>query len=206
MNTRKTHWEKVYQTKDHKKVGWYQESPEISLELLSKISATPEQTIIDVGCGASYLVDNLLEKGFKKITLVDISSHALEIVRRRLGDKGDIPIYLAEDMTQLSVSEKFDIWHDRAVFHFLTESLDREHYMNALSNVLSVNGRAIIGTFSLNGPNSCSGLDVVQYGEDKITNELPDSLELESTVTDIHIMPGGSEQEYKYFIIKNKNA
>lgn len=206
MNSRKKHWETVYQTKDHKKVGWYQESPEISLELLSKINATPEQSVIDIGCGASYLVDNLLEKGFRKITLVDISSHVLEIVRQRLGGKGDIPIYLSEDVTHLSVTETSDVWHDRAVFHFLTESLDREHYMSALSNALSANGRAIIGTFSLNGPNSCSGLDVIQYDEDKMTNELPDSLELESAITDIHIMPGGSEQEYKYFIIKNRNV
>ncbi|MCK5092513.1 MAG: class I SAM-dependent methyltransferase [Gammaproteobacteria bacterium] len=206
MNTRKTHWEKVYQTKDHKKVGWYQESPEISLKLLSKINATSEQSVIDIGCGASYLVDNLLEKEFKKITLVDISSHVLKMVRQRLGSKGDIPTYLAEDITQLSVTETFDIWHDRAVFHFLTEPMDREKYMSILGNVLSANGRAIIGTFSLNGPNSCSGLDVVQYNEEKMTNELPGSLELESTVTDIHIMPGGSEQEYKYFIIKNKNT
>ena len=111
MNTRKTHWEKVYQTKDHKKVGWYQESPEISLKLLSKINATSEQSVIDIGCGASYLVDNLLEKEFKKITLVDISSHVLKMVRQRLGSKGDIPTYLAEDITQLSVTEPFDIWH-----------------------------------------------------------------------------------------------
>lgn len=203
MRNKKDHWENIYTTKDYKQVGWYQETPAISLEILSKINARASQSVIDVGCGASVLVDQLILKGFRDITLLDLSEEALSSIRGRLGDKADIPRYLVADITKkLELSNKADIWHDRAVFHFLTEGNDRKAYMSNLKNNLSSFGRAIIGTFSLNGPDSCSGLHVVKYDERKMKLELPDSLELVESRVDLHIMPSGTEQEYVYFIIK----
>ena len=206
MISRKGHWENVYQSKDHKKVGWYQESPDVSLELLSKIHAESSQSIIDVGCGASVLADKLIEQGYKDITLVDLSEKALSTIKDRLGDKGNIPNYFSQDITKAAFTDTFEIWHDRAVFHFLTDESDRKNYMSVLSKSLSNNGQAIIGTFSLNGPNACSGLDVVQYDEGKMKSELSHDLELVDSVISIHEMPNGAEQEYMYFIIKHKDT
>ncbi|MCV6638612.1 class I SAM-dependent methyltransferase [Candidatus Albibeggiatoa sp. nov. NOAA] len=201
---RQTHWENIYQTKDHKSVSWYQEVPSISLELLDKVEASPEQSFIDIGCGASVLVDHLLERGFDNVTLIDLSSAALDIVKQRLGDKSQIPTYISQDITDDSWVQSYDIWHDRAVFHFLTQQQDRQCYMHNLLKGLTPQGRAIIGTFSLEGPNMCSGLDIVQYDADKMQQELMGDLVLDSTETHTHIMPNGSKQEFMYFIIKRQ--
>jgi len=207
MSNKKEHWENIYKTRDHKKVGWYQESPAISLELLSKINATAEQSIIDIGCGASLLVDNLISQGYTNITLLDLSEEALASIKSRLKNKGSIPQYFSKDITsKIEFKNQFDIWHDRAVFHFLTEKKDRNAYMNNLEQNLSASGFAIIGTFSLNGPNKCSGLDVVQYDEAKMKLELTSNLKLLDTAVSTHIMPNGNEQEYMYFIIRHKNV
>lgn len=206
MSIRKDHWETIYKTKDHKKIGWYQKSPDTSLNLLSKIHYQPEQSIIDIGCGSSLLVDNLVNQGFKDITLVDLSSEALSSIKNRLGDKSEIPLYLCQDITKTSFTKTFDIWHDRAVFHFLTDAQDRMHYMTNLANSLSKNARAIIGTFSLNGPNSCSGLDIIQYDKEKMRAELTGDLEIEYSEINIHVMPSGDKQEYIYFIIRHNNT
>lgn len=205
MPSTKEHWENIYKTRDHQQVGWYQHSPEISLTLLSRINAQPSQAVIDVGCGASALADNLIEKGFRNITLVDLSETALSAVKTRLADNKNIPTYLSGDITQIPLNKVFDVWHDRAVFHFLTDSNDRKNYFSNLDKSLSESGRAIIGTFSLAGVNKCSGLDVVQYDENKMNAELNDNLVLEETITDTHIKPSGDKQEYMYFIIKHKD-
>ena len=121
MSKKKDHWENIYKTRDHKQVGWYQASPAISLALLSKINALPTQSIIDVGCGASTLVDNLILQGFSKITLLDLSEEALSSIKSRLGDKGNMPYYFVKDITkEIKFTNKFNIWHDRAVFHFFS--------------------------------------------------------------------------------------
>jgi arsenite methyltransferase len=204
MVLRKEHWKNIYKTKDHKQVSWYQKSPEISLELLSKIHAEPSQSILDVGCGTSVLVDKLIEQGYRNITLVDLSEEALSIIKDRLGNLSNIPNFLSQNITKSSFTTPFEIWHDRAVFHFLVDEKDRKDYMSTLARSLTNNGRAIIGTFSLNGPNTCSGLNVVQYDEEMMTLELNPDLELEDAVTSIHKMPNGEEQEFMYFIIKHK--
>jgi len=207
MNSKRDHWENIYKTRDHHQVGWYQNTPQISLVLLSQIKATPSQSIIDVGCGASTLVDHLIELGYQKLTLVDLSNEALLTIKNRLEEHGNKPTYLCADITQAKFTKAFDIWHDRAVFHFLTEDSDRTNYMTTLAINLKTSGKAIIGTFSFSGPTSCSGLPIVQYDEDKIRVELAKAeLELIDSVTDIHTMPNGSEQEYLYFIIQHKNA
>jgi 2-polyprenyl-3-methyl-5-hydroxy-6-metoxy-1,4-benzoquinol methylase len=206
LSSRKDHWENIYKTKDHNKVGWYQACPEISLKLLSEIDAKPTQSIIDVGCGASLLADHLIKQGFRDITLIDLSAEALSSIRNRLGDKGSIPEYLSEDITEATFTKSFDIWHDRAVFHFLTNANDRKNYMSNMAKKLSDNGRAIIGTYSLDGPVKCSGLDIVQYDEAKMSLEFVGDLELEYSITSTHETPSGGEQEYIYFIIKHKSV
>jgi len=204
MSSRKDHWENIYKTKDHTEVSWYQESPDISLELLKEIHAKPSHSVIDVGCGASLLVDHLLTLGYKDITLVDLSDSALALIKSRLGENADIPVYICEDITTIEFEQPFDIWHDRAVFHFLTDAADRKRYMETLEKNLTRSGRAIIGAFSLNGPDKCSGLNIVQYDGSKMEAELPPGLELVETNTDTHVMPNGSTQEFMYFIIKHK--
>jgi len=207
MSQLKKHWENIYKTKNHKEVGWYQASPTASLMLLSKINAKPTQSIIDVGCGASVLVDKLIQQKYRNISLLDLSEEALSSIKSRLADEGEIPHYLSDDITKkITFNHSFDIWHDRAVFHFLTNAKDRKNYMENLNQNLSPSGYAIIGTFSLNGPLKCSGLDVVQYDENRIKRELPKTLELLESTISTHIMPSGAEQEYMYFIIKHKNA
>ena len=200
---RKTHWENIYKTKDHKTVSWYQAVPDISLSLLDAIQASPTQSIVDIGCGASLLVDYLIERDFKNITLIDLSAEALAIVKTRLGENSHIPCYVSQDITDSSWVQPFDIWHDRAVFHFLTDKLDRQRYMNNLKNSLTKNGRAIIGTFAINGPNACSGLDIEQYDAEKMQSVLVDGLSLESTQSHTHTMPNGSTQAFMYFIISS---
>jgi len=206
MSSKKEHWQNIYKTRDHKKVGWYQESPEISLQLLDKIKADSSKSIVDVGCGVSALPDYLIDKGYTDITLVDLSDEALSSVKVRLGDKANIPDYQSLDITNTKFKRKFDIWHDRAVFHFLTDALDRKNYMSTLAACLTNNGRAIIGTFSLDGPAMCSGLDVVRYDNEKMNGELNSELELEDSVKSVHEKPDGDVQKYIYFIIKLKNS
>ena len=204
MNSKKDHWQTIYKNRDYRQVGWYQESPDISLTLLTAIQASPSQSIIDVGCGTSVLVDNLIARGYQKITLLDFSREALALIRARLREHADIPEYLCEDIIKVSFNRLFDIWHDRAVFHFLTDGQERKHYMATLQKSLSKTGRAIIGTFSVEGPDSCSGLDVVQYNDAKMKTELPQNMELVSSRSSVHVMPGGSQQQYIYFIIRHK--
>ncbi len=201
MTQREQHWEKVYQSRDHREVGWYQESPEISLRLLDQIGVLTEQSVIEVGCGASALVDQLIERGFSKITLVDVSQKALSIVRERLGARGDVPDYRVDDITRLALGQSFDVWHDRAVFHFLIDAKDRKKYVAVLKEHLAPKGHSIIGTFSLHGPESCSGLPVERYDEEKIQSVLGDELVVLDSLTDMHATPGGGKQEYNYFII-----
>ncbi len=201
MTQREQHWENIYQSRDHREVGWYQVSPEISLRLLDQVGISPEQSVIEIGCGASGLVDRLIERGFRKITLVDLSQKALSIVRDRLGAHGDIPDYRADDVTRLVLGQSFDIWHDRAVFHFLTDEEDQQKYVAVLKQHLAPEGHAIIGTFSLNGPKSCSGLPVERYDKEKMQGVLGEDLVVLDSLTDVHVTPAGGEQEYNYFII-----
>jgi 2-polyprenyl-3-methyl-5-hydroxy-6-metoxy-1,4-benzoquinol methylase len=201
---RKSHWDNIYNDKDHKEVSWYQESPQISLQLLDKIGATTGDSIIDIGAGASTLVDALIDKGYSKLSVLDISENALSIVKQRLGVNANVPSYYVSDVTEFSPDRQFDVWHDRAVFHFLTHAEDRDKYVSRLDTLLSDNGKVIIGTFSLNGPKKCSGLDIEQYDETKITNVLREYFQLIDTCVDVHSTPGGIQQEFMYFLFNRK--
>lgn len=201
-NVKQRHWENVYTTKELSKVGWYQQEPSISLDLLRKIGSTPNDAFIDVGCGVSTLSDRLIDSGYRDITLLDISSSALEIVKQRLGASADIPYYRVGDVCTFTSEKRFDVWHDRAVFHFLQKEEEQLAYMETLHGSLSPEGHAIIGTFAVDGPDSCSALPVRQYDEERMKNIVRNRFELIDFVDETHITPSGSEQNFCFFILQ----
>jgi len=201
-NLTQLHWENVYTTKDMSKVGWYQNEPSISLVLLQKIGSTPQDAFIDVGCGASALADRLINSGYRDITLLDISSSALEMLKQRLGSSADIPHYRVGDVCTFSSDKCFDVWHDRAVFHFLQKEEEQNAYMETMHRVLSPSGYAVIGTFAVDGPDSCSALPVRQYDAERMQIAIQGRFELVDFVDETHITPSGSEQKYCYFILR----
>ena len=196
---RESHWNNLFQSVNYKEVLWYQDSPSKSLSLINSY-VNKDASIIDVGCGTSLVVDNLLESNYKNLTLLDTSKKALEIVKQRIG-KSNVK-YIRNDILNFNARAEYDLWHDRAVFHFLTSKKDRDKYFEVLSTSLKKNGVAIISTFGIGGPNMCAGLNTIKYDDTKIYNQLPSSLELIEYADYIHITPNNSEQEYTYFIIK----
>ncbi len=201
-NVKQRHWENVYVTKDISKVGWYQEMPSISLALLERIGSTSKDSIIDVGCGASTLADSLIDFAYEDITLLDISKSALEIIKKRLAKTADLPVYCVGDICTFLSKKLFDVWHDRAVFHFLQKEEEQQAYLETLHKSLLSQGYAIIGTFGVNGPNSCSALPVRQYDEEKMKNLVQDRFEIIEVIDETHITPSGSDQHYCFFILK----
>ncbi len=201
-NVKQRHWENVYTTKDVSKVGWYQETPSMALALLNIIGSTSKDRIIDVGCGVSKLADVLIDSGYRDITLLDLSSSALEIIKKRLGASATLPVYCIGDVCTFSSAKNFDVWHDRAVFHFLQNEEEQQAYLETLHKSLSPEGHAIIGTFGANGPDSCSTLPVRQYNEQQMKNLVKDRFDIIEVMDETHITPSGSEQHYCFFILK----
>ncbi len=161
--SRQAHWQNVYTRKSENEVSWFQENPAPSLELIAQVGATPASAIIDIGGGASRLVDNLIDRGFDDVTVLDLSEAALEAAKARLGTRADQVHWIVADATIWEPQKAYDIWHDRAAFHFLTEEGDRAAYLARLERAVKVGGYAIIATFALDGPERCSGLPVVRY-------------------------------------------
>ncbi|EDZ63007.1 protein containing Methyltransferase type 11 domain [Sulfurimonas gotlandica GD1] len=199
---REAHWDNIFKTKDYTQVLWHQNSPDKSLDLIKKSNIGKKSSIIDVGCGASYLVDKLVEDGYKDITLLDTSATSLEIVKGRLWSHADIVEYICSDIMNYESSKKFDIWHDRAVFHFLVLKKERAKYFEVLQNSLQSGAIAIINTFATDGPIQCAGLDIVQYDKEKMLQELPSGLELMEYDKYIHHTPKNTDQKYSCFVIK----
>lgn len=199
---RKEHWDSIFQSTDYTQVLWHQSSPQKSIDAIKKY-AKQDANIIDVGCGASFLVDNLLHDGYKNITLLDTSKTSLDIVKQRLQD--DALEYVCDDILNFKTLKKFDIWHDRAVFHFLLTKKERQKYFEVLSKSLKKGAKAIISTFRVDGPIQCAGLNIVQYNHEKMLQELPQNLELIQSEKYTHITPKKSEQEYIYFVITKKD-
>ncbi|HFU76842.1 MAG TPA: class I SAM-dependent methyltransferase, partial [Arcobacter sp.] len=196
---REKHWDNLFQNADYKQVLWHQNSPNKSVNFIKKY-AKNDTTIIDVGCGASYLVDNLLNIGYENITLLDTAKTSLDIVHSRL--HSDNVQFICSDILNFKTDKKFDIWHDRAVFHFLLSKKEREEYFKVLDKTLKSKGIAIISTFKVDGPIQCAGLDIVQYDHQKMLGELPLTLSLVESEDYTHITPKESTQEYIYFVIE----
>lgn len=172
MESKKKHWENIYQTKELKDVSWYQPTPTTSLEFLKEFNIPKSAKIIDVGGGDSFLVDRLIDLGYQDITVLDISETALERAKKRLGDKASQVKWIVADAANFSPSEQYDFWHDRAAFHFLTEESDIKNYLNTIKKHLSPNGILVVGTFSETGPKKCSGIEIKQYSEKSMTEML----------------------------------
>ncbi len=196
---RKEHWENVYTTKSTTEVSWYQRTPSVSLSLIEATGIEKKDAIIDVGGGASVLVDCLLDRGFTDVSVLDIADSAIASAKKRLGERAAKVRWYENDVTAFDLGVKFRLWHDRAVFHFLTETKDRAAYLGNLDRHLAQDGHVIIATFSRNGPTKCSGLDIVQYDEESISRELGAAFRLRKSVTETHLTPSSKEQEFKYF-------
>jgi SAM-dependent methyltransferase len=194
----KAHWDQVYRAKAPDQVSWYQERPAVSLALIEAARLPPTARIIDVGGGASRLVDHLLDEGYDDLTVVDISAHALERAQERLGARANRVSWVRQDITSLRDLPPFDLWHDRAVFHFLIHPRDRQRYVEALRSELTVGGSAILATFAPEGPERCSGLPVKRYDADALGAELGDPFELVDARTEQHRTPAGKTQAFTY--------
>ena len=195
---RKSHWEDVYSNKLSTEVSWYQQHPEYSLAHITATGLKKSARIIDIGGGASTLIDYLLDAEYTELSVLDISSAAIEQARARLGNRADDVVWYEQDVTEFSPERPFDVWHDRAVFHFLTDPIERSSYVHVLTRALKPGAFAMIATFDLHGPKQCSGLDVQRYSQDTMSAALGDSFELIDTTTEVHVTPNGSMQNFVY--------
>lgn len=199
----KEHWESIYQTKKPNEVSWHQEKPNTSLKLIAGTGLDKNAGIIDVGAGDSKLVDNLLELGFRNITILDISSMALEKAKKRLGNRADAVKWIVSDLREFETSDRYDLWHDRAVLHFLTTKEDINKYVEAIRQFLKPNGYLILSAFSENGPKRCSGLDIKQYSEDSV-KELFSDFEHVKSFEEGHLTPWEASQIFIYSVFRKK--
>ena len=199
MHSTKEHWEKVYQTKQPDAVSWFQEHATRSLELIRSVGTSLNANIIDVGGGASTLVDDLLGSGYKNVSVLDLSESALEVARKRLGAVGDCVTWIAGDICNVDLPDQaYDIWHDRAVFHFLTNSVDRAAYVQKVMKSVKPGGHVIVATFAPDGPEQCSGLPVARYAPGQLHQEFGPSFELIEHMSEEHKTPWGSVQQFVY--------
>lgn len=199
----KGHWEAVYASKRPDEVSWYQRRPAISLQLLAEIGATPDSCIIDVGGGDSTFVDALLERHYRCLTVLDISSAALARARGRLGARASEVTWLATDITRSDLPlHAYDLWHDRAVFHFLNDPMDRRRYRDVAASSVRSNGALIIAAFAPHGPPRCSGLDVRRYSAEALSDELGALFTLERSLVEVHRTPSGVEQPFTYAVFR----
>ena len=193
------HWDRVYGTKAPDVVSWYRPHLERSLAFIENAGLDRAEGIIDVGGGASTLVDDLVGRGYQDITVLDIASLAIARAKTRLGTRADAVTWLAGDITRIVLPEKrFAFWHDRAVFHFLTAAEDRHAYVAAVRRALKVNGHIVVATFGPRGPEKCSGLDVARYDAGALHGEFGASFQKVDSCTEHHMTPWGTDQEFVY--------
>ncbi len=201
---RQSHWQNVYQTKGEREVSWFQESPEISLELIHNSGVHADASIIDIGGGSSRLVDRLLDAEFTSITVLDLSENALETSKARLGTRCIEVDWMVADVTAWQPSQTYDIWHDRAAFHFLTDENDQVSYAERVKKAVKQEGYVIIGTFALDGPERCSGLPVVRHDAKSIGKVLGISFVFLDSRMQAHQTPGGVTQEFQFNLFRRK--
>ena len=195
----KTHWESIYATKKPDQVSWYRPHLETSLTLIERAATDRYASIIDVGGGESTLVDDLLARGFHNITVLDVSQVAIEATKQRLGRGAERIHWMVADVTQVELEPRtYDVWHDRAVFHFLTLSEQRSAYIRQAARSVRPGGHVIVGTFGPEGPTKCSGLDVVRYDADSLHDEFGARFRLVESSKELHDTPFGTTQQFLY--------
>ncbi len=200
--SRQAHWQNVYTTKRDNEVSWFQENPAPSLELIDLARPTPQSAIVDIGGGASRLVDNLVARGLTHVTVVDLSEAALAAAKTRLGDNANVR-WVVADVTTWNPAQAYDIWHDRAAFHFLTDREDRAAYVGRLKQAIKPGGHVIIGTFAIDGPERCSGLPVMRYDAASLAAELGHGLELIDVRRHEHSTPWGAIQRFQFCVFRH---
>lgn len=195
----KEYWQGIHHKKGSTQVSWYQQHPILSFQYIKNTGIDKKGQIIDVGAGASTLVDHLLEDGFQNITVLDISAEALEMSKTRLAKRANFATWLVADITKVNLPHfQYDVWHDRAVFHFLTNPKDRESYVNIVNHSVKPGGHVIVATFADDGPEKCSGLLVERYNSESLHNEFGSNFDLIDSTNEIHQTPFGTEQKFIY--------
>jgi trans-aconitate methyltransferase len=202
--SRKDHWEAVYTTRDETDVSWFQDNPALSLELIEQVGSLKNAAIIDIGGGASRLVDGLLKRGFRRVTVLDISSAALDLAALRVGRRASEVHWIVDDVTEWQPSQRFDIWHDRAAFHFLVDPADREAYISRLKQALLPGGHAIIATFAADGPEVCSGLPVHRTDAAELAKEFGTEFTLLNSREHDHATPSNASQRFQFSIFQRR--
>ena len=198
------HWQNVYDKKNENEVSWYQKSPKLSLEFVKSLNLSLDAEIIDIGAGESRLVDNLLEMGFVNLSVLDISSKSIEKTKKRLGLKSKLVNWIVSDINNFNPTKKYDLWHDRAAFHFLKDLVEIDNYVKLVKSSLHNQGNLIIATFSENGPLKCSGLEVSRYSENSISDLFNNDFELIKSQKSIHKTPFSTSQEFLFSKFKKK--
>ena len=196
----KQHWENIYQKKEIDGVSWYQKIPSESLQLIKKHSILNSDKIIDIGCGKSFLADNLLELNYTNISLLDISSNALTEIKERLQNKN--VNFIETDILNFNSNDKYDIWHDRAVFHFITDVEGIKKYISLCNKYINKGGVLILGTFAEDGPLKCSGLEIKRYSVDQISGLFKETFELVESFKILHKTPFDTEQSFTFCVLR----
>ncbi len=201
--TRHQHWEKIYQSKAASEVSWFQEAAAVSLTLIRRVGPDPVAPIIDVGGGASTLVDGLLDAGHQQITVLDIAGSALAVARQRLGERAAQVTWIESDvLTALLPAARYALWHDRAVFHFLTDAADRAQYVAKVRHAVQTGGHVIVASFAPDGPLRCSGLEVMRYSPETMLAQFGEGFELLDSIREDHSTPSGAAQAFVYCLFR----
>ena len=203
---REAHWQAVYTSKGETEVSWFESNPAVSLDLIAQVQPRPDAAVIDIGGGASRLVDGLLARGFTDVTVLDLSEAALAAARARLGGPAAQVAWLAADATTWQPTRSYAVWHDRAAFHFLTDPADCAAYLARLRRAVAPGGHAILGTFAPDGPARCSGLPVMRYDADSLAATLGPAFALLDTRRHAHVTPSGAVQRFQFSTFRRTDA
>jgi trans-aconitate methyltransferase len=195
---RKTHWENIYKTKELKDVSWFQPTPETSLDFFKQFNMPTTAKVIDIGGGDSFLVDHLLDLGYQDISVLDISAAAIDRAKERLGERAKNVKWIVADAATFKATEKYDFWHDRAAFHFLTDEQEISNYLQTAQESINPTGVLVIGTFSEQGPKKCSGIEIKQYSETSMTDRLKKYFEKIKCITIDHKTPFDTIQNFVF--------
>lgn len=200
----KSHWNAVYSRKEEAQLSWHQSDPSVSVEFMEKAGLTAASSVIDIGAGTSRVVDALVSRGLTDLTVLDVSQAALDATRSRLGQDGNTVTWIAGDITLWRPMRTYDVWHDRAVFHFLVDPEDKAAYIERLSSGLATGGHAIIATFAPDGPQTCSGLPVARYSPEVLAQTLGEEFALIDQRFQSHTTPWGQPQSFQYSLFQRK--
>ncbi len=199
----KQHWDNVYASKQSEDLTWYQQHERISLDIIKNVAPNITSNIIDIGGGSSTLIDDLLNTGYRNLSVLDLSSEALSTSKKRLAERNSVISWIEADITKVELPKNYyDVWHDRAVFHFLTQQQDREAYVDRVNNSVKPGGYVIVATFGSDGPLKCSGLPVVRYDSKELHNEFGNGYKLIDHIEEEHLTPKGAIQKFIYCYCK----